>query len=156
VAEALSIKFDTSGLNARLDALLVKSQAAIRPAAQSGAQLYYDEVKLNVSRIGKKTGNLAASIYQVYSKDNSSKDRATYHISWNTKKAPHGHLVEFGHIQTRKVYIGSDGNWYTSKALLPNPKQVGARPFIRPAFGKAQAALEAANARFVAEMKESL
>jgi len=155
VAEVFAIKFDKSGLDAGLDAVLARARAAVRPAAQAGAQVYYNEVKLNVSRIGKKTGNLDSSIYQVYSKDNSNKDRATYHISWNNQKAPHGHLVEFGHIQTRKVYVGSDGNWYTSKVLLSNPKQVGARPFVRPAFGKSQAALEAANARFVAEMKES-
>lgn len=178
MADALSIKFDLTGLNGALDALKVKAQKAIRPAVQAGAQVYYDEVKLNVSRIGKVTGNLASSIYQVYSESQSTPNRATYHISWNVKKAPHGHLVEFGHFARYAVRLAPDGNWYTlvrpSMRGKPNPerkasqsekdayylpraggpKQVGARPFVRPAFDKAQAALEAANARFVLEMKK--
>lgn len=153
--DSFSIKFDASGANAALDALMEKAQANVRPAAQAGAQVLYNEVKLNVASIGKVTGNLDSSIYQVYSKDNSTQDRATYHVSWNARKAPHGHLVEHGHIMTRKAYIGSDGKWYTSKVKLAEPKHVGARPFIRPAYdAKAQAALEAANAKWIEGMKE--
>ena len=148
----VSIQFDAANALAGLDALESKALAAVRPAAQAGAQVFYNEVKLNVSKIGKVTGNLDASIYQVFSEDNSSKTRATYHISWNTKKAPHGHLVEFGHIQTRKVYL-KDGQWYTSPEKLPQPKQVAARPFIRPAFAKVTEALNAANERFRTEMQ---
>lgn len=152
--DSFSIKFDASGANAALDALMEKAQANVRPAAQAGAQVLYNEVKLNVASIGKVTGNLDSSIYQVYSKDNSTQDRATYHVSWNARKAPHGHLVEHGHIMTRKAYIGSDGKWYTSKVKLAEPKHVGARPFIRPAYdAKAQAALEAANAKWIEGMK---
>lgn len=156
----IRIEFDDKLLQEQLDQLGKKASELTRPAAQAGAQVLYDEVKLNVSRIGRKTGNLAASIYQVFSKDNSDDTRSTYHVSWNAKKAPHGHLVEYGHIQTRKVYIGSDGNWYTSNTKLPEPKQVGARPFIRPAYdAKAQAALkEAADtyARLLGELMGSL
>lgn len=152
--DIVSIKFDQAGADAWLDGLQAKSRDAIRPAAQAGAQVLYNEVTLNVSRIGKVTGNLASSIYQVYSKDNSTPDRATYHVSWNAVKAPHGHLVEYGHIQTRKAYVGSDGNWYTSNERLPEPKQVAAQPFVRPAYAKAQEALQAAKARFEKEMSE--
>ena len=152
---AFSIKFDSGGLDAALDGITAQAQANARPAAQAGAQVLYDEVKTNVAAIGKKTGNLDASIYQAYSKDNSTETRATYHVSWNAKEAPHGHLVEFGHIQTRKVYIGSDGKWYTSPEKLPEPKHVAARPFVRPAFdAKAQAALEAAKAKWVEGMSK--
>ncbi|MBA3588300.1 MAG: HK97 gp10 family phage protein [Methylibium sp.] len=127
----------------------------VRPAAQAGAQVLYDEVRANVAKIGKKTGNLARSIYQAYSEDNSTKGSATYHVSYNASKAPHGNLVEYGHIQTRKVYLGRDGNWYTSKTLLPEPKQVGARPYIRPAFdAKSKRAVEAARDAFVDGMKQ--
>jgi hypothetical protein len=118
MADAFSIKFDQSGLDAVLDGLAAGVQEQIRPAAQAGAQVFYDEVQLNVAAIGKKSGNLASSIYQVFSQDNSKDGRATYHISWNAKKAPHGHLVEYGHIQTRKVYLGKDGSSksiYTSR-----------------------------------------
>jgi hypothetical protein len=151
MADVFSIKFDPSQMLAGLDEKVEKAKQAVRPAAQAGAQVYYNEVTLNVSRIGKVTGNLAASIYQVYSKDNSTPTKATYHISWNAKKAPHGHLVEFGHLMTRKAYIGSDGKWYTSKELLDNPKQVGARPFVRPAYSRAQEALQVGYSRFITE-----
>lgn len=152
-ANSLSIDMDTAGVFAGLDRLTQRASEAVRPAAQAGAQVFYNEVKINVGKIGKVTGNLDASIYQVYSKDNSTPTSATYHISWNTRKAPHGHLVEFGHIQTRKVYLGKNGQWYTSPEKLPEPKQVAARPFIRPAYAaKEREALEAARQTLVAEI----
>lgn len=55
-------------------------------------------------------------------------------MTWNSKKAPHGHLVEFGHLQPFKVYKGADGQWYTSTTLLDSPKFVPAHPFLRPAY----------------------
>jgi hypothetical protein len=152
---SVSIKFDAESAFAALDRLEETATKAVRPAA--GAQVFYDEVNVNVARIKKKTGNLASSIYQVYSKDNSDEKRATYHISWNARKAPHGHLVEFGHIMTRKAYIGSDGNWYTSNVLLAAPKQVAAKPFVRPAYdSKAQTALEVARDKWIELTKEAL
>lgn len=154
MADSFSIKFDDRKLMAALDGIAAGAKANVRPAAQAGAQVFYDEVKLNVAKIGHKTGNLSSSIYQAFSKDNSDAEHATYHISWNVKKAPHGHLVEYGHIQTRKVYVGSDGNWYTSKTPLPAPKHVAARPFLRPAFdSRAQDALHAAKARWEEDMR---
>jgi hypothetical protein len=156
VGKSLSIKFDPSLLNQQLDNIGGSALAAVRPAAQAGAQVLYDEVKLNVGRIKKKTGNLDASIYQVYSTDNSTHAKATYHISWNARKAPHGHLVEYGHLMTRKAYIGSDGKWYTSKVKI-EPKHVAARPFLRPAWdAKRFIALQAAEARWIAETSKAL
>jgi len=149
----LRIDVDLSQLG--MDELADGAEAAVRPAAQAGAQVFYDQVKANVSKIGRKTGNLARSIYQVYSRDNSSKAVAQYHISWNQKKAPHGHLVEFGHLQRYVTYIDKRGQWKTlvrpemrgkprpkrnaSLAvkdayyvpLKGGPKLVGARSFIR-------------------------
>lgn len=156
MGKALTIKFDASAATAKLDVIGATAIAAVRPAAQAGAQVLYDEVQLNVGRIGKVTGNLAASIYQVFSKDNSTPTLSTYHISWNARKAPHGHLVEYGHLMTHKAYIGSDGKWYTSKVPI-EPKHVGARPFLRPAFdAKQQVALQAAEARWIEETKKAL
>ena len=105
------IDVDLSGLG--MDQLADGAEAAVRPSAQAGAQVFYDQVKLNVRGIGRKTGNLDSSIYQVYSRDNSNKARAEYHISWNRKKAPHGHLVEFGHLQRYVTYIDKRGQWRT-------------------------------------------
>jgi HK97 gp10 family phage protein len=140
---------DLAAFDDVIDGVVADVDAAVRPAAQAAAQVLYDCVKLNVAGLGRKTGNLAAAIYQVYSKAQSGDGKATYHVSWNAKKAPHGRLVEFGHIQTRKVYMGSDGKWYTSKTPLPGgPKQIAAHPFIRPAVAKFPEAIEAANAEF--------
>lgn len=144
IRNTLTINADTSALDALLAELEGDLTEAIRPAAQAGAQVLYDEVMRNVARIGSVTGNLASSIYQAYSADNSGPVKATYHISWNARRAPHGHLVEFGHIQKFKVYL-ADGRWYTNKgAPLAEPKQVAARPFLRPAmaaFGRAEEAM---------------
>lgn len=104
-----------------MDAIAEGAEAAVRPAAQAGAQVFYETVKVNVGALGKVTGNLASSIYQVYSRDNSGKSRAEYHVSWNRKKAPHGHLVEFGHLQRYVTYLDKRGQWRT----LVRPNMVG-------------------------------
>src|SRR5205085_5719958 len=98
-------------------------------------QLRAPVAKKAIVRKGKtiQPGALKASIYQVFSKDNSGSGHATYHVSWNAKKAPHGHLVEFG----------------TSRAP--------AHPFLRPAYdAKVTAALEAANKAWVEGTKKVL
>lgn len=104
---------DLSGLRGMLTELGDKADEATRPAAQAASQVLYDEVKRNVAAMGRKTGNLDKSIYQVYSEDHSGPQSATYHISWNHRKAPHGHLLEFGHIQRYASHLGKDGKWYT-------------------------------------------
>lgn len=148
-----AIKVDLSGLG--LDALPGDADVAVRPAAQAGAQVLYEEVKRNVSRIKRKTGNLASAIYQAYSADNSGGGRAAYHISWNARKAPHGHLVENGYLQRYGVsFDKATGRFYTHKDCpLATPRQVPAKPFMRPAMAAFPRAQEAMRERFIAEMK---
>jgi HK97 gp10 family phage protein len=132
---SFSIKFDPAALNAGLDELARGSAEQVRPAAQAGAQVLYEEVKIRAPVKAKPTvrkgkvlppGALKASIYQVFSRSNSDATHATYHISWNAKKAPHGHLVEVG----------------TSRAP--------AHPFLRPAYdAKVREALAAANQAWI-------
>lgn len=140
MAKSVSVKFDASSALDGLDAITEGAHDQVRPAAQAGAQVLYDEVKVRVP-VSKKTrklksgrtvapGALRDSIYQVYSKDNSQAERATYHVSWNYKKAPHGHLVEFG----------------TSRSP--------AHPFLRPAYdAKVNEALQASREKFRIGMK---
>jgi hypothetical protein len=173
---SFSIDVDTSGLDSLMDELSVQAEEAVRPAAQAAAQVLYEAVKQNVNGIGKKTGNLANSIYQVYSQQNSNEGRATYHVSWNHKKAPHGHLVEYGHIQRYATYVGKNGKWYTAvrpeargkpkprrKAtqaekdayyvLRPGgPAQIAARSFVRRAASAFPKALDAAEAELLKRM----
>jgi HK97 gp10 family phage protein len=80
-------------------------------------------------------GSLRDSIYQAFSKDNSSEfgggyRNATFHVAWNHRKVPYGHMVEFG----------------TSRAP--------AHPFLRPAYdAKVQITLTAARGTFAKRLK---
>lgn len=177
MAKTIKITVDTHRLKRKLNDIWEKGELAVRPAAQAGAQVFYDEVKMRApvsdaphffygraSKNGTRTiypfqpGDLKASVYQAFSKDNSGKTRATYHIAWNHQEVPYGFMVEFGHIQTRKAYIGSDGLWYTSKEPLENgPKVVGPTPFLRPSFdAKLGDARQAAAARWSEDMKKAI
>ncbi len=124
----IDIKFDASAINASLDRFSEKIKSTvIRTGAQAAAQVFYEETK---QRVPVETGRLKSSIYQVFSKDNSGDGVAVYHISWNRRKAPHGHLVEFG----------------TSKSA--------ARPFLRPAFESVkESAVDAAKDTMARELK---
>lgn len=108
------INVDVEGFITALRARKSKIQAAARPAAYAASDHVYALAKLFVpqsdhahtfyGRNSKKTGvtyhfkpgNLRDAIYQVFSEANSSKGRATYHLSWNHIKAPYGYMVENG------------------------------------------------------------
>lgn len=153
MAESMRVDFDSSGADAALDALLAASQKAVRPAAQAGAEVMYQEARIRCPVSGeghwfhgssfRKTGQkywiepgtLRDAIYQVFSKDNSSAfgggyRNATYQVAWNHKKAPHGFMVEFG----------------TSRAA--------AHPFLRPAYdATVRAALDAGRRVYADNMR---
>ena len=114
-ANSVSLSVDTRGLKQYLDQLGKAAEEAARPAAQAMAQVYYDAArsfapvskrahffygssfKQTGVRYGPfKPGNLRDSIYQVFSQSNSGKGLATYHVSYNYKKAPYAAMVEFG------------------------------------------------------------
>lgn len=167
------LRVDLDSVNAMLAELGDQAEAAARPAAQAAAQVLYNEVETNVDAIGQKSGNLKRSIYQVYSLDNSGPGFATYHISWNHSKAPHGYLLEMGHIQRYASYVGKDGRWHTAirpdKQGTPKPSRTASqavkdayyvpRPggpvhwigkaFIRRATSKFRQAQAAAEAVFI-------
>lgn len=113
-----------------------------RPAAQKMANAFYLQAKFNVSRLNRVTGNLYASIYQVYDEESSGDGVARYVVSWRTAgkglpKAPHGHLIEFGYVQTYARYF-KDGQWYTNKKeKLKTPRIVPGYPFMRNAHEQA-------------------
>lgn len=155
---SFAITADTSGLEAWLDQLGDEAEAAVRPAAQAAAQVLYDEVKRNVGRIKRKTGNLERSIYQAFSADNSGTGFATYHVSWNARKAPHGHLVEYGHLQRYEITYDPQTRRFTTHKdrPLPAPKQVAARPFVRPAQAKFPQARQAALAEIWKRLDKKL
>lgn len=151
----ISIEFDDSAVMAGLDRLGEAAKKAVRPAAQAGAQVFYEEVKrlapqsppgtahIFTSRSRGKSksgarakylyysGDLKRSIYQAFSKENSGESFATYHISWaknegrSGRAVPYGYMVEYGTARTP------------------------AQPFLRPAFyTKKKDALEEAKRVF--------
>lgn len=149
---SFDISVDTSALDAYLDQLGDAAEEAVRPVAQAMAQVFYERVRLNVAAMGKKTGNLAGSIYQVYSKSQSADGvKATYHVSWNHVKAPHGHLLEYGYIKQWKSYLAKNGKWYTLKnePLEGGPKQIPGAAFVRRAVAAQPEAVEAGRAELI-------
>lgn len=117
----LTFDFDAKALTDQIDALKVKAETAIRPAAQAGAQVFYEAV-LDTVPVSKKghwfqgstakgkkspgakrkasywfeSGSLKNAVYQVYSKSDSSKDMSIYHVAWNHRKVPYGFMVALG------------------------------------------------------------
>lgn len=156
-SRTVTIECDLSGLDGLLDELGEKVNEAVRPAAQAAAQVLYDDVKRNVGKLKQHTGNLNNSIYQVCSVDKSTATKATYHIGWNHKKAPHGNLVEFGHLIRYEITFDPATKRFTTHKdrPLPQPKLVAARPFIRPAMAKFPAAIEAAKAELLRRIEQT-
>lgn len=162
-----TIDMDTSGLDAFLDDLGDSVEEAVRPAAQAGAQVLYEAVLANVATLGMNTGALRGAIYQKFSEEKSSDGRAVYHVSWNARKAPHGHLVEYGYLQ-RYVYRpdgmgpmvrpGMEGKPKPASGgrnraaldayyvTLDTPKHVPGKFFVRGAASAMQKAYDAAEA----------
>lgn len=167
---AFDMKLDLSEFDSLLNDLEDGVEAAIRPMAQAGAQVIYERVKLNVQALGRVTGNLSDSIYQAFSPEKSvDGKRAEYHVSWNHRVAPHGHLVEWGYLQRYRYYRdnqgrirpmvrpGMDGQKPPGRkasrerkdayyVTLPTPKQVPGKAFVRNAASALPDAQKAAQA----------
>jgi hypothetical protein len=146
MADSLKATFDSSEWDvifAQLAGPVGESLA--RRMAVSGGVVLRDEAKLraplgtaeehSMRPFGgsKRPGALKAAIYLAYS-DASKPNEVTYHISWNSKKAPHGHLLEFGYWQKYKVIFSKEKGWFTTKELRPTPKWIPAWSFLRPAY----------------------
>lgn len=109
--------------------MLVEGGVLLRDAAASNARMAANADGAEIR------GKLADAIYLVYEDEAETPASFTYKISWNAKKAPHGHLIEFGHWMTHAVFKAANGEWYTdSSKPLNKPKWVPARPFLRPTF----------------------
>lgn len=109
--------------------MLVEGGVLLRDAAASNA-------RMAANKEGVETrGLLAAAMRLVRTPEEENDHVFAYKVSWNSKVAPHGHLVEFGHWMTHKVYKAANGEWYTLKDQpLDSPKWVAARPFMRPTW----------------------
>lgn len=124
--------FDFSDIFGKLDHLEEKMHTSIaRSMSVAGGKVIRDEAKL---RVGQKTGKLRDAIYLAYQDAYSTPTKVLYRISWNRQKAPHGHLIEFGHWRKNRIFRDLDGEIRGKKKRLTNPRWVPAHPFLRPAF----------------------
>lgn len=161
---SFDVNFDPTLSIDFVDRLQSKITESIRPATQAGSQVIYEAVKQNVSNLKQYTGNLSRSIYQKYSPESSVDGQsALYRISWNARTAPHGGLVEFGHLIRYKYYQDENGKvrpmvragmegkpkprsraekdaYYVT---LSTPVQVPGKFFVKSAYDKLPEALEA-------------
>lgn len=141
-----SLSVDTSGWTAALDRLAGPLRVKLaRSMGVAGGEVLRDEAQARAPRspqgaateIGPRVP-LADAIYLAFRDSLSTDKQVQYTVTWNKSKAPHGHLIEFGHWRTHVTYKGSDGNWYSDpKRLLPSPIWVPAYPFMRPAYDAA-------------------
>ena len=131
----LTFDAEMIGLDAAFDGIRAKAAEAIRPAAQAGAQVYYNAVKALTPVSGKghwfhgasyktngtkywfESGSLKNAIYQVYSKDSSNAAKAEYQVAWNHRKVPYGFMVTMGTSR------GAKGNDFIGNAKLSVQQQ---------------------------------
>lgn len=129
---ASGLKLDTSEWDAALANLAGPLRVSLaRSVGVAMGEVLRDEAKLLAP---VESGQLASAIYLAFKEAKSNDQHVTYSVTWNSKKAPHGHLLEFGHWQPYKVVKLPNGEWITTKELLPSPKFIPAHPFLRPAY----------------------
>jgi hypothetical protein len=113
---------------------------ALRPAAHAGAEIMYREMRL---RVPVDEGQLYSSIYQWHDDKRSDSNRQVYVVGPNKVKAPHWHLVEYGHWRVNKV-VREGGRLIATKERLETPVWVPAKPYARPTYeARVQAAVQA-------------
>ncbi|MDG2524645.1 HK97 gp10 family phage protein [Stenotrophomonas sp. HITSZ_GD] len=127
----MASRVNLSSALAGLDNLGEMTTSVARSMGVAAGQAVRGEAK---ARAPVDDGTLRDSIYLAYREGESSDARVVYQISWNSKKAPHGHLLEFGHWRTNVLVRGEDGKWRATTELLPAPVWTPAYPFLRPAY----------------------
>ncbi len=103
-----------------------------RKVAYAGARAMYDEMLI---RAPVESGGLRDSIYHKFLDQLSQGSAKSYAIGPNKRRAPHWHLVEYGHYRYYAIYRDDSGQWKTDKSKpLPAPVWVPAVPYIRPTY----------------------
>lgn len=160
---------DISSVISGLEKLGAAQESIARSMGAAMGVEVRDEAKIRVP-VGTEDGGsitpglLKSAIYVAYDDQRRLLNPGAYRytVSWNSKKAPHGHLVEFGHWMPYKYVRDDDGNYWTIDQ--PNPANdaggfwVNAKPFLGPAFDAklprlAAVAYEAGRIRFAEIMK---
>ncbi|HUX23223.1 MAG TPA: HK97 gp10 family phage protein [Burkholderiales bacterium] len=143
-ADGIFAKFNDAGVQAALTRLAGPVALSLASSmAVAGGQVLRDEAKLLAPEFDGSTALLAGAnvdrppipgllrdaIYLAHSDTRSHGALQTYSVSWNSRKAPHGHLLEFGHWRINAIIGG-----VPTKNRLAAPQWVAAHPFLRPAL----------------------
>lgn len=136
-------RFDMAELEVGFARLGAAKEPIARAMGVAMGQVVRDEAKLRVP-LGTQLGGsltpglLRDSIYLAYDERRNvlNPNRYRYVVSWNSKRAPHGHLIEFGHWMPYFYATDDMGKYWTPKPLRPleEPYWVAAEPFLGPAF----------------------
>lgn len=124
-----------------------------KSAAWAGATVFYGEARTLVPvytgphRQGIKPGQLRDAIYRAHSAEQSVNGLYVYEVSWNAAKAPHAHLIEYGHWRSNLLVRGRDGLWRATTTRLDVPVWVPPQSFIRRAVDAAPRVLAAMQER---------
>jgi HK97 gp10 family phage protein len=130
------------------------ADGALRSAAHAGAKIFYDEMK---ARAPVDQGTLRDAVYHWHDDSRSKDGEERYAIGPNKRKAPHWHLVEYGHWRINVIVRLPNGQTVATKERLEDPVWVPAVPYIRPTFdAKVTEAIAAAKARLDQGIKAAL
>lgn len=126
---------------------------ALRSASRAGALVFYNEMKI---RVPVKTGTLRDSIYHWHDDEAAKRGAERYVVGPNKRKAPHWHLVEYGHWRVNTIVM-INGKAVATKERLATPVWVPASPYIRPTYDATVGeAINAARGRLKVAVRESL
>lgn len=143
----IAAKFDDTAVQAALSRLAGPvANSLARSMGVAGGQVLRDEAKLLAPEFDGSTallgganverppvpGSLRDAIYLAHSDTRSKGAEQVYSVTWNARKAPHGHLLEFGHWRYNVIVSG-----VPTKTKLAHPVWVAAHPFLRPALDMA-------------------
>lgn len=127
-------------------------EKALRSAAHAGAIVFYNEMR---QRVPVDEGTLFGSIYRYHDEKKSTDTRQVYAVGPNKGKAPHWHLIEYGHWRVNKLVKNEAGKWVATRERLESPIWVAAAPYIRPSFdGKVNESIRAMKLRLSERIKE--
>lgn len=127
---SIKIRGDMAESLSRFEAAV--KEEALKSAAWAGATVMYDEMR---ARAPTKSGGLRDSIYRWRDRRKQSNDRVVYAIGPNKAKAPHWHLIEYGHYLINVVIKNATtGELQGLKTRRLHKTFVPPVPYIRPTF----------------------
>ena len=138
-------KISSAAISSAARAMGVAMGQSVRDEAKERAPVLQPG---NEGTDSQNPGVLRDAIYLAYDDRRAVLNPSSYRytVSWNSKKAPHGHLLEFGYWQPYLVQRNAQGLWTTpipnrtakgTQRGIPHPEggfAVQAFPFLGPAF----------------------